>query len=114
MPLEIPRKSHLDSVYLHIFYAAGDEHYVKGQVISEISAGSGTYRLVPPADYDPAWAFSSKDLYVEDASNDHRLVNVYSLEPISGILTLLTDPPYPASIRVSYRYYAAFISVCHF
>jgi len=86
----IPNREPLANTYLHIFFGLGVNHYVVGQTISEIYAGSGTYRLFPPATYpDPAYAFSTLDLYIEDAATGQRFVGVYSLEPISGIITLL-------------------------
>lgn len=110
MGVYIPPKSHISQVYLHCFFSSGDLHRVTNQVIPEIPGDAGTYRLVPPAAFDVAWAFTTKDLYVEDAATNAQLVNVYTLEPISGILTLLTDPPYPDNLRVSYRYYGAYVS----
>ena len=97
----IPVRAHLDHVYLHVFFACGDEHYVTNQTIDEIYAGSGTYRLQPPDDYDIAFAFSTRDLFITNTATDAQYHNVYTLEPISGIVTLLFDAPYPAQINVS-------------
>ncbi len=90
---------------MNFFYGANENHQVNNQTISEISVGSGTYHIIPPPSFDRLWALSTKNLFVADDATNQQFHEVFTVEPISSVLTLLTDPPFPAAIRVSYRYY---------
>lgn len=107
-PDEILGTDAVDQVLLHVYYGTV---LVQDQVIALIPGCSNIYRLVPPSGYPAAaWAFSTQDLFVKDNSDQSWLVNVFRLEPISGILTVLTPSP-PAEIKVTYRYYLGFHSL---
>src|SRR3990172_9573389 len=111
MTLQIPYPDHREMTILNVFFGSGENQKVEAQTINEISSGSGTYRLVPPSSYDRAFAFSTRDLFVINADTDAELYEVFTLEPLSGILTLLTSAPYPTQLIVTYRFYAAHAAI---
>ena len=111
MSLAIPFPDQREPTELHVFFGSGEAQKVTAQTINEIDTGTGTYRLVPPADYDRAWAFSTRNLFVKDPATGVEYHEVFTLEPISGVLQLLTSAPFPTSIQVNYYYYAAFATV---